>query len=163
MGSATRFWPSRLFGRAGKDQPAQGFVPTTEIAARIVGKPLAASAMRRDDLEADPAVASNDALHLDDADESGADAESARQAERFVPDRPFTTLTDKRGKVIRARIINLSASGVAIEADYRVMPPDTVTMAGSKTVTSGRAIRGGHVFVFDKPLDAGRSNTQVIL
>ena len=161
MGSAARFWPRRLFGRAGKEQADQGFVPTTEIAARIVGKPLAASEAPRDALEDDQGAAPSAALLLDWADD--ADSDSTRQAERFVPDRPFTTLTDKRGKVLRARIINLSASGVAIEADYRVMPPDTVAMAGSKPVTPGRAIRGGHVFVFNKPLDATRSNKQVVL
>ena len=76
-------------------------------------------------------------------------------------DKTSTTLTDKRGKAIRARIINLSATGVAVEADFRIMPADTVSFVGAKPVKQGRAIRGGQVFLFDKPLDPARCTKQI--
>jgi hypothetical protein len=160
MASAARFWPSNLLRFGRKPDIDAVFVPTTPIAARIVGKPLAdegASAAYGASLDAGERPAP------DDAGSPANDAEAARQADRFVPVRSSTVLTDHRGKGVRARIINISATGVAIEADFRLMAPETVAMVGSKTVTPGRAIRGGHVFLFEKPLDLARCNPQIVL
>ena len=162
MGTPAKFWSGRLFGKSVKREASTGFVPTTELAARIVGKPIADASATREPLLPDP-VEVDDFIDLEMPDEIDEAGNSARQAERFVPDRPFTTLTDKRGKTIRARIINMSSTGVAVEADFRIMPPETVAVVGSKPVTPGRAIRGGHVFVFIKPLDPARANKQVVL
>ena len=166
MGSAARFWPAGLFRLGTRSAAPSEFVPTTEIAARIIGKKVAEPAPS-------PAVQESAALtSLDDLqlalDQPPAtlpvdDTDFSRQADRFLPDKTSTTMTDKRGKVIRARIINLSATGVAIEADFRIMPADSVTTVGSKPVKPGRSIRGGQVFVFDKPLDPARCNKQVVL
>ncbi len=137
------------------------FVPTTPIAARIVGKPLPS-----DGSTPPQSVSSSFGLAAEakpTTADAANDAEVARQADRFVPVRSATVLTDNRGKGLRARIINVSATGVAVEADFRVMPADTVTMVGSKPVTPGRAIRGGHVFLFDKPLDPARCDPSIVL
>lgn len=156
MVSAAKFWPTRLFGRGRKTEPT-AFVPTTEIAARIVGKPLVPSQFpggNRDPDAAEKASAGS---------EPEAAVVSERQADRFVPDKTVTFLTDKRGKQSRARIINISATGVAVEGDFGAMPADTVAMVGSKPVTVGRTIRRGQVFLFDKPLDPSRCNRQIVL
>ena len=140
------------------------FSPKTEIAARIVGRPAVEGSVA-----GAPDFFPQPELHeqrppIDEAPiEPANDADVARKSERFVPVRSTTIFTDKRGKALRARIINVSATGVAIEADFRIMPANTVTMVGSKTVTLGRAIRGGQVFVFDKPLDPVRCNPQITL
>lgn len=156
MVSAAKFWPTRLFGRGSKTETT-AFVPTTEIAARIVGKPLIPSQFPGGNADArvfDEASTADDAVH---------EAGSERQSDRFVPDKAQTFLTDKRGKQLRARIINVSATGVAIEADFDAMPADTVVIVGAKPVTLGRTIRRGQVFLFDKPLDPSRCNRQIIL
>lgn len=166
MASAAKYWPSRLFGRKASSEPETGFKPTTELAARIVGKPIVGTQRSPDDTTTRESLPEFADLELEFAGEPGTPANdlvASRQSQRFVPVRAATALTDSRGKQIRARIINLSATGVAVEADFRAMPPDTITMVGSKTVRTGRPIRGGHVFVFDKPLDAARCNPQIVL
>ena len=169
MSSAFKFWPTRLFGRGDKTDADAGFVPTTALAARIVSTPSAARADAVEKSREPTPPTSFDALSLtpepttpaaiDDVEVD----EAARQADRFVPDRPVTTLTDTRGKSVRARIINVSATGVAVEADFSVMPVDTITYVGQKPVHLGRAIRRGQVFLFDKPLDPARCNKQIVL
>ena len=156
MVSAAKFWPTRLFGRGSKTETTS-FVPTTEIAARIVGKPLIPSQFPGGN--ADPVLPEEASTQ----DDPGREVASERQADRFVPDKAQTFLTDKRGKQIRARIINISATGVAIEADFEAMPADTVAVVGAKPVTLGRTIRRGQVFLFDKPLDPARCNRQIVL
>ena len=170
MGSAARFWPTRLFKLGARNDASPEFVPRTEIAARIIGKKVAEPAAElkvTSTGQESTAVTSLDdltqAVDLPPATLPADDADLSRQADRFLPDKTSTTLTDKRGRVIRARIINLSATGVAIEADFRAMPADSVTTVGSKPVRPGRTIRGGQVFVFDKPLDPARCNKQVVL
>jgi hypothetical protein len=164
MGSAAKFWPKRLFNFGSRSESEDGFVATTELAAKIIGTKTAESTPLG--AQAKP-VSSLDDLDLHDLPapptQPAQDPDLSRQAERFVPNKTSTTLTDKRGKTVRARIINLSATGVAVEADFRITPVDTVVMVGAKPVKSGRSIRGGHVFTFDKPLDPSRCNASIVL
>ena len=163
MGSAAKFWPAKLFGRSKKAKQDGAFVPRTAMAARIVGSNPADQADRSpetpeilfDSFTSPPA--------MPEEANPASEITMERQADRFVPTRTSTVLTDSRGKQQRARIINISATGVAIEADFRIMPPESVTMVGAKPVTEGRAIRGGQVFLFDKPLDPARCNPQILL
>lgn len=163
MGSAAKFWPAKLFGRSTKTDADATFVPRTAIAAKIVGQ---ANGWSPSADTPEPAVAFDSFTpppSLPAADAPSQDGAMERQADRFVPTRTGTTVTDTRGKSQRARIINVSATGVAVEADFRLMPPNTITMVGAKPVAPGRAIRGGHVFTFDKPLDPARCNPQILL
>lgn len=91
------------------------------------------------------------------------DSDSLRQAERYTPANPITTLVDNKGKRHRARIINFSATGVAIEADFAAVPADSITHVGSMRVAPGRAMRHGMVFLFEKPLDPARCSPQTVL
>ena len=91
------------------------------------------------------------------------DSDSLRQAERYTPTNPSTTLVDNKGKRHRARIINFSATGVAIEADFAAVPAESITHVGSMRVTTGRPMRHGMVFLFEKPLDPARCSPQTVL
>ena len=91
------------------------------------------------------------------------DSDSLRQAERYTPTNSSTTLVDSKGKRHRARIINFSATGVAIEADFTAVPADSITHVGSMRVSPGRAMRHGMVFLFEKPLDPSRCSAQTVL
>ncbi len=75
-----------------------------------------------------------------------------RGAERFVPRRTGTVLMTDGGKKISARIINVSALGVAVEADFSQVNPQSIVMVGERKVKSGRKISRGTVFLFDTPL-----------
>jgi hypothetical protein len=86
-----------------------------------------------------------------------------RQMERLTPLQPNTTLLDSKGKRHRGRIINFSATGVAVEADFAALNPDAVTHVGSMRVRAGRAMHHGMVFIFDKPLDPSRCKPSTVL
>ena len=84
------------------------------------------------------------------ADEEGGDT---RSGERFVPRRTSVTITMQSGKKVSGRIINVSETGVAVEADFAAAGQDGVVMVGSRPVVAGRRISLGRVFLFEKPLD----------
>lgn len=79
-------------------------------------------------------------------------ATDTRGALRFVPRKTKTFLTVTAGKKLDARVINMSAAGVAVEADFSVASPASVTMVGSHPVKPGRKISLGFVFLFLKPI-----------
>ena len=91
------------------------------------------------------------------------DAAQTRAAERFVPRRTATSLATANGKKLDARIINMSALGVAVEADFSQVRPDTVVMVGSHPVKQGRQITLGTVFLFVKPLDPKLCNPDIVV
>ena len=70
-----------------------------------------------------------------------------------MPRRAATVLTVAGGKRVDARIINMSAHAVAIEADLSKAGFDGVTMVGARPVRRGRKIALGAVFIFAMPLD----------
>ncbi len=86
-----------------------------------------------------------------------------RGAERFVPHKTSTVLTTATGKRIFARIINISQTGVAVEAELAEASPADIAMVGSRPVTPGRRITLGMVFLFKKPLDPKLCNPDIIL
>jgi hypothetical protein len=86
-----------------------------------------------------------------------------RGAERFVPHKTSTVLTTAAGKRIFARIINISQTGVAIEAELADATPADIAMVGSRPVTPGRRIALGMVFLFKKPLDPKLCGPDIIL
>lgn len=75
-----------------------------------------------------------------------------RAAERFVPRRIPTVLVTDSGKKLPARIINVSATGIAVEADFSQIPSAQIVMVGERRVSPGRKILRGTVFLFEKPL-----------
>ena len=79
-------------------------------------------------------------------------ATDTRGALRFVPRKTKTYLTVTGGKKLDARVINMSAAAVAVEADFSIASPASVTMVGSHPVKPGRKISLGFVFLFLKPL-----------
>ena len=79
-------------------------------------------------------------------------ATETRGARRFVPRKSKTFLTLGTGKKLDARIINMSAAAVAVEADFSAASPASVTMVGSHPVKPGRKITLGFVFLFLKPI-----------
>ena len=96
----------------------------------------------------------------DDTNEGPTDT---RGAERFVPTKVSTVLTTTTGKRIFARIINISQTGVAIEAELADATPADIAMVGSRPVTPGRHISLGTVFLFKKPLDPKLCGPDIIL
>lgn len=86
-----------------------------------------------------------------------------RNAARFVPRRTSTVLVADNGKKIAARIINVSALGVAIEADFSQAPAQTIVMAGTRKVKPGRKIARGAVFLFETALSASLCGPEFIL
>ena len=81
------------------------------------------------------------------------EAGDTRSGERFVPRRTSVTITMESGKKVSGRIINVSQTGVAVEADFAAVGRDGVAMVGSRPVVAGRRISLGRVFLFEKPLD----------
>ena len=86
-----------------------------------------------------------------------------RAGHRFVPRRTATVLTIAGGKRVDARIINMSAFAVAIEADLPKAGFDTVTMVGTRPVLRGRKIALGAVFIFATPLDPAACGPDIVI
>ena len=86
-----------------------------------------------------------------------------RAAERFVPHKTATVLTTASGKRIAARIINISQTGVAIEAELSGFGPADIATVGSRPVEPGRRIALGMVFLFKKPIDPKLCGPDLIL
>ena len=86
-----------------------------------------------------------------------------RKAERFVPLRTATVLTTTTGKRVAARIINISQTGVAVEAELSEFTPRDIATVGSRPVEPGRRITLGMVFLFKKPLDPKLCGPEIIL
>ena len=99
-----------------------------------------------------------DPLWPDDAEPS-----ETRTAQRFVPLRTSTILQTASGRRVSARIINISRTGVAVEADFNDLRRDDVTLVGTRPVTAGRPIALGRVFLFKKPLDPKLCDPSIIL
>ncbi len=91
------------------------------------------------------------------------EAEDTRSGERFVPRRTSVTITMQSGKRVSGRIINVSQTGVAVEADFAAAGPDGVVMVGSRPVVAGRRISLGRVFLFEKPLDPKVCHADIML
>ncbi len=96
-------------------------------------------------------------------DDAAAGESDTRGAERFVPSRTHTVLTTASGKRVAARIINISQTGVALEAELSGFGPEDVTTVGSRPVVPGRRISLGMVFLFRKPLDPKLCNPDIVL
>ena len=91
------------------------------------------------------------------------EAGDTRSGERFVPRRTSVTITMQSGKKVSGRIINVSQTGVAVEADFAAIERDGVVMVGSRPVVAGRRISLGRVFLFEKPLDPKLCNADIQL
>ena len=94
---------------------------------------------------------------------SDEDAGDTRSGKRFVPRRTSVTITMQSGKKLSGRIINVSQTGVAVEADFAAIGRDGVAMVGSRPVVAGRRISLGRVFLFEKPLDPRLCNAEIQL
>lgn len=86
-----------------------------------------------------------------------------RTAERFVPKKAVTFLMTSSGKSIAARIINMSASGVAVEANISNQGAKEIVKVGSHPVKPGRKIALGMVFRFVTPIDPKSCNPDIVL
>ena len=88
---------------------------------------------------------------------------NTRAARRFVPRKAKTSITLTTGKKLDARIINMSESAVAVEANFSASPLSTVVMIGARPVKPGRKIALGAVFLFVKPIPASHCNEDLVL
>ena len=86
-----------------------------------------------------------------------------RTAARFVPRNATTVLVTASGKMRTARIINMSALGVAVEANLSDLGPDGIVKVGSHPVKQGRKIALGMVFQFVTPIDPKFCNRDIVL
>ena len=86
-----------------------------------------------------------------------------RRALRFVPLRSKTSMTLIGGKKMDARIINVSATGIAVEADFSAFGPEAIEAIGLRKVMPGRKIRRGAVFLFVKPIDAKLCKPDIVI
>ena len=96
-------------------------------------------------------------------DDDETEPSETRSAERFVPLRTTTILNSAAGRRLSARIINISRTGVAVEADFRDFGPEEVVMVGTRPVVPGRRIALGAVFQFKKPLDPKLCHPSIVL
>ena len=119
--------------------------------------PVQLSTITRDVTAPRPATAD---VVLDLDEEAPGDT---RGASRFVPHRTSTVITTQSGKRIAARIINVSQTGVALEAELADVSPEDVLTVGTRPVVPGRRIRRGIVFLFRKPLDPKLCSSDIIL
>lgn len=170
MSFASKLWPSRAKEALGTAAGESKTSPPTALTRLLRHTGVAKPKGKAPHVEApifDSFVAKAERERLRAAENaeatSDADAGPSRQTDRFVPLQTNTTVLDDRGKRHRARIINLSATGVAIEADFAAIPADTITHVGSLRVSEGRTMRHGVVFVFEKPLDPDRCHIKTIL
>lgn len=74
-----------------------------------------------------------------------------------------TILTTKSGKWLAARIINVSATGVAVEAEAADLRADDVAKIDSRPVTPGRRVAHGIVLVFQTPLKPEECGPDIVL
>ena len=96
-------------------------------------------------------------------DAAALEPSETRVAERFVPHRTSTVLTTASGKRIAARIINISQTGVAVEAELSGLGPADIATVGSRPVEPGRRIALGMVFLFKKPIDPKLCGPDLVL
>jgi hypothetical protein len=82
---------------------------------------------------------------------------------RFVPRQRHTSLGLKNGKKYDAQIMNLSAHGVALEADFSKIKIEDVISVGSRSVTHIRILRMGGVFRFVNALGQHECTANIIL
>jgi hypothetical protein len=160
MISTSKLWPFRPRTRT---LPA-AVRPTTAAAARILGTPQSQAPEEPELPRAQsdmPPVSARTETDVDASDDQV--AETTRKFERYVPVRPHTTLLDDRGKRHGARIMNLSATGVAVEANFGQLDVRSITHVGATPVKAGRRIQRGMVFIFDKPLDPTRCSENTTL
>ena len=62
-----------------------------------------------------------------------------------------------------ARIINVSRTGVAIECETPGVKPGEIAFVGSQSVTPGRRVALGMVFLFVNPLDPKLCGPNLVL
>ena len=103
------------------------------------------------------------ALPIEPLWDDDAEPSDTRSAERFVPLRTTTILQASSGRRVTARIINISRTGVAVEADFAEMSLADVAIVGTRPVTPGRRITLGAVFLFKKPLDPKLCDPSIVL
>ena len=96
------------------------------------------------------------------SDEEAGPSET-RAADRFVPLRTTTLLNTASGRRLSARIINISRTGVAVEADFGSIGVDEIALVGTRPVMPGRRIALGAVFLFKKPLDPKLCDPSIVL
>ena len=98
-----------------------------------------------------------------DANPQAKTSSDTRGATRFVPLRAKTSLTIIGGKKMDARIINVSATGIAVEADFTAVGPESIEAIGLRKVLPGRRIRRGAVFLFVKPIDPKLCKPEIVI
>jgi hypothetical protein len=79
---------------------------------------------------------------LDLAEDQGCDLAPRRVHPRFVPDRPDILVTTASGVQVPGRLINVSASGAALQVDIRLEPGTRITL-GRTPATVARCFEDG--------------------
>lgn len=88
---------------------------------------------------------------LDLADEQNVDAPRQRMHPRFVPDRQDILVTTNAGVQVPGRLLNVSASGAAVQVDIPLEPGTRITL-GRTEATVARCFDDGIGAVFLTPL-----------
>ncbi len=70
------------------------------------------------------------------------------RAMRSIPEHCATLLTLESGEHIDARVLNISATGIAVLADFTSRPATRVVAVGDKRVLFARRFPGGAGFSF---------------
>ena len=73
---------------------------------------------------------------------SDEDAGDTRSGKRFVPRRTSVTITMQSGKKVSGRIINVSQTGVAVEADFAAVGRDAASRSAVCSSSKSPSIRG---------------------
>lgn len=94
---------------------------------------------------------------------AGAFRAESRVATRFVPRETKTSITVTGSRTVAARIIDLSAMSVAVEADFAQADPWSVTKVGKRAVRPGRRLAQGMVFLFEQALDSAHCGPDLVL
>ncbi|MBY0256376.1 PilZ domain-containing protein [Methylobacterium sp.] len=88
---------------------------------------------------------------LDLAEDQDRDLAPRRVHPRFVPDRPDILVTTASGVQVPGRLINVSASGAALQVDIRLEPGMQITL-GRTPATVARRFEDGIGAAFLEPL-----------
>ncbi len=96
------------------------------------------------------------------ADEQGRTLEAVREHPRISPTRKDVMVRLEDGRVLPARLINVSASGAALSLDHTLAPGTPITI-GATAAQVVRIFRDGIGAAFDFPFDSAQIHAGIQL
>jgi hypothetical protein len=103
------------------------------------------------------------ALNQKSTGRRSAASEGFRRHERIVPRRTRTTVRLENGRVLSARIKDVSLSGVAIETELPAVELQATVMVGSRPARAVRKLHPGIAFEFLEPLNPTTFDPDVVI